>query len=75
MMNVINFFANPFIEIYEDVWEQPTLLLKVWYSFLLAWVAGLFLLFAVGWTYLVFEFITNPSQFSNATFGVFDTLG
>lgn len=75
MMNVINYFTNPFIEIYEDIWEQPTLLLKIWYSFLLAWVAGLFLLFVVGWTYLVFQFITNPSQFSNATFGVFDTLG
>lgn len=75
MMNVINFFANPFIEIYEDIWKQPTFLWKIWYSFLLAWVAGLFLLFVVGWTYLVFAMITGKADFSNATFGVFDTLG
>lgn len=74
-MNVINFFASPFILMYEEIWEQPTLLLKIWNSLLLAWVASLFLLFVTGWTYLVFQFITNPSQFSNATFGVFDTLG
>lgn len=74
-MNVINYFANPFIEIYEDIFKQPTLLLKIWQAFLLAWVAGLFLLFVVGWTFVVFQFITNPAQFQNATFGVFDTLG
>jgi len=74
-MNVINYFTNPFIEIYEDIWEQPTLLLKIWYAFLLAWVAGLFLLFVVGWTVLVFAMITGKADFSNATFGVFDTLG
>jgi hypothetical protein len=75
MMNVINYFANPFIEIYEDIWEQPTLLLKIWQAFLLAWVAGLFLLFVVGWTTLVVGLITGKADFSNATFGVFDTLG
>jgi hypothetical protein len=74
-MNVINFFTNPFIEIYEDIFEQPTLLWKIWQTFLLLWVSSLFLLFVVGWTYLVFRFITNPSLFENATFGVFDTLG
>ena len=74
-MNVINFFANPFIEIYEDIFKQPTLLLKIWQAFLLAWVAGLFLLFIVGWSTLVFAFITGQADFSNATFGVFDTLG
>lgn len=73
-MNVINFFTNPFIEIYEDIWKQPTLFLKIWYSFLLAWVAGLFLLFVVGWTILVFAMITGKADFSNATYGVFDYL-
>lgn len=75
MMNVINYFTNPISLIYEDILEQPTILLKIWYSFLLAWVVSLMALFVVGWTFLVFQFITNPSQFSNATFGVFDTLG
>ena len=75
MINVINFFAHPFIEIYEEIFEQPTLLLKIWQSFLLLWVSSLFILFVVGWTFLVFNLITNPSSYENATFGVFDTLG
>ena len=74
-MNVINFFAHPFITIYEEIFEQPTLLWKIWQTFLLLWVRSLFLLFVVGWTFLVFNLITNPSSFENATFGVFDTLG
>lgn len=75
MINVINFFAHPFIEIYEEIFEQPTFLLKIWQSILLLWVSSLFILFVVGWTFLVFNLITNPSSFENATFGVFDTLG
>lgn len=39
------------------------------------WLAGLIALFVVGWTTLVFELITNPGSYENATFGVFDTLG
>ena len=74
-MNVINFFASPFIEIYEEIFEQPTLLLKLWQSFLLVWVSSLFLLFIVGWTTLVVGLITGEADFNNATFGVFDTLG
>lgn len=74
-MNVINFFANPFIEIYEEIFKQPTLLWKIWQAILFVWVTSLFLLFVSGWTVLVFELITNPSSFENATFGVFDTLG
>lgn len=75
MKNVINFVANPFIEIYEDIWEQPTLSLKIWQALVLVWVSSLFLLFVVGWTTLVFSIITGKADFSNATFGVFDTLG
>ncbi len=74
-MNVINFFASPFILMYEEIFEQPTLLWKIWQTLLLVWVSSLFLLFIVGWSSLVFELITNPSSFDNATFGVFDTLG
>jgi hypothetical protein len=60
---------------YEEIFEQPTLLWKIWQAFLLVWVSSLFLLFIVGWSGLVIELITNPSSFDNATFGVFDTLG
>ena len=39
------------------------------------WVTGLGLIAATGLGKALFELITNPSQFSNATFGIFDTLG
>ena len=74
-MNVINFIANPFIEIYEEIFKQPTLTLKIWQSFLLVWVTSLFLLFIVGWTTLVVALLTGQADLDNATFGVFDTLG
>ena len=74
-MNVINFIANPFIEIYEEIFKQPTFALKIWQSFLLVWVSSLFLLFIVGWTTLVVALITGQADLDNATFGVFDTLG
>ena len=74
-MNVINFFASPFIEIYEEIFEQPTLLWKIWHTFLLVWVSSLFLLFIVGWFGLVIGLIIGQADFDNATFGVFDTLG
>jgi hypothetical protein len=74
-MNVINFIANPFIEIYEEIFEQPTLLWKIWQTILFVWVTGLFLLFIVGWTTMVYAIISGEADLSNATFGVFDTLG
>ena len=74
-MNVINFIANPFIEIYEEIFEQPTFLWKIWQTFLFVWVTGLFLLFIVGWTSMVYAIISGEADLSNATFGVFDTLG
>ena len=39
------------------------------------WVTALLALAVTGLGKAIFELITNPSQFSNATFGVFDTLG
>lgn len=74
-MNVINFITNPFIEIYEEIFVQPTLLWKIWQTILFVWVTGLFLLFIVGWTTMVYAIISGEADFSNATFGVFDTLG
>ena len=74
-MNVINFIANPFIEIYEEIFVQPTILMKIWQTILFVWVTGLFLLFLVGWTTLVYGLISGEADFNNATFGVFDTLG
>ena len=39
------------------------------------WVTALGALAVTGLGKALFELITNPSQFSNATFGIFDTLG
>lgn len=39
------------------------------------WVTSLAVLAFSGIGVMIFELITNPSQFSNATFGIFDTLG
>ena len=74
-MNVIYFFATPFIEIYESIFDETTVLEKLIRSTVFVWLIILFGLFILGWTSLVFELITNPSSFRNATFGVFDTLG
>lgn len=39
------------------------------------WVTALLALVVTGLGKAIFELITNPSQFNNITFGVFDTLG
>jgi len=39
------------------------------------WIYLLFGLFTISWTSLVFGIVTGQTDFSNATFGIFDTLG
>ena len=39
------------------------------------WVTSLAVFAFSGIGVMIFELITNPSQFSDATFGIFDTLG
>ena len=39
------------------------------------WVTALGALAITGLGKALFELITNPSQFSNASYGIFDTLG
>ena len=39
------------------------------------WVTALGALAITALGKALFELITNPSQFSNATYGIFDTLG
>ena len=38
------------------------------------WTAGLLVLFVLGMSKIIFELITNPSSFDNATFGIFDYI-
>jgi hypothetical protein len=39
------------------------------------WITALGALALTGLGKVIFEFITDPGQFSNITYGIFDTLG
>ena len=54
--------------------EQDGLINKIVEVIAKMLVTFLFVLAVSGIIKLIFELITNPSQFSNATFGVFDYL-
>ncbi len=54
--------------------EQDGLINKIVEVIAKMLVTFLFVLAVSGITKLIFELVTNPSQFSNATFGVFDYL-
>jgi hypothetical protein len=71
----MNNYVNPYILIKEEYTEATTFLQKSLVLFLAAWGIMLFSLFVIGFSTLAFELIFNPSSFSNATWGIFDTLG
>ena len=56
----------------SQLWKEANNLLD--YTVAL-WVTALSMMAFSGILVMIIELITNPSQFSNATFGVFDTLG
>ena len=39
------------------------------------WVSGLLLLFVFGFTFLIINWIMNPTMWDNVQFGLYDTLG
>lgn len=46
------------------------------FAFLMAlWVTSLLLLFVFGFTFLVINWIMNPTMWDNVQFGIYDTLG
>ena len=57
---------------YLEFWKEAETLLDYVIN---VWVTVLGALAITGFGKVLFELITNPSQFSNATFGIFDTLG
>jgi|TARA_R100000027_G_scaffold41555_1_gene30990 hypothetical protein len=71
----MNNYTNPLILIKEEYLEATTFTQKSLVFLFAAWAFVLFFLFAVGFSTIVWELITNPSTFSNATWGIFDTLG
>ena len=66
MRNVL--VNNPIL----SIWKEANNLLD--YTIAL-WITALSMLAFSGILVMIFELVTNPSQFSNATFGIFDTLG
>lgn len=60
------------IKSYIKFWKEADTLLDYVIN---VWVTGLGLIALTALGKALFEMITNPSQFSNATFGIFDTLG
>ena len=61
---------------------MENVLLQIWKDaetpldyFMATWVSGLFALAVVGFVSLAYGIVTGQADFSNATFGIFDTLG
>ena len=66
---------NPILLIKEELSEATTLSQKSLILFVSLWATMLFSLVVIGTGTIFYELITNPSTFSNATWGIFDTLG
>lgn len=71
----MNNYVNPYSLIKEEYFEATTFLQKSLVLFLAAWSIMLFSLSVIGITAIFYELVTNSSTFSNATWGIFDTLG
>ena len=61
-------------EIFIEMFTERMSDYKVVDIILKIWTAGLLVLFVLGISRLIFELITNPSSFDNATFGIFDYI-
>ena len=60
------------LQSYINFWKEADTLLDYVINI---WVTALGIIALTGFGKVMFELITNPSQFSNITFGIFDTLG
>tara|TARA_R110001632_G_scaffold49483_2_gene123903 strand:- start:1217 stop:1408 length:192 start_codon:yes stop_codon:yes gene_type:complete len=61
-------------EIFIEMFTERMSDYKVVDIILKIWTAGLLVLFVLGISKIIFELITNPSSFENATFGIFDYI-
>ena len=66
MKNVLE--NNPITQIWRDADNLLDYTIALW-------ITALAMFAFSGILVMIIELITNPSQFSNATFGIFDTLG
>ena len=60
------------LQSYINFWKEADTLLDYAINI---WVTALGIIALTGFGKVIFELITNPTQFNNATFGIFDTLG
>jgi hypothetical protein len=71
----MNNYINPYSLIKELYSEATTLSEKSLAIFMSVWIVALMTLSVSGIGMVIYELITNPTAFSNATWGIFDTLG
>lgn len=71
----MNNYINPISLIKEEISEATTFSQKSLIILVAVWAGVLFTLAVTGISTIVYELITNPSTFNNATWGIFDTLG
>ena len=71
----MNNYINPYSLIKEFYSEATTFSEKSLAIFMSVWIVALMTLSVSGIGMIIYELITNPTAFSNATWGIFDTLG
>ena len=71
----MNNYINPYSLIKENYLEATTFTEKSLAIIIGLWITLLGTLAVTGIGVLIFELITNPSQFNDVTWGIFDTLG
>ena len=71
----MNNYINPISLIKEEFFEATTIPQKTLVIFVALWAAALAAITVTGLGKVIFELVTNPSQFNNVTWGIFDTLG
>ena len=71
----MNNYTNPFLLIKETYLEATTFTEKVLAVAIGTWITLLGTLAVTGIGKVIYELITDPTQFSNVTWGIFDTLG
>ena len=71
----MNNYINPYSLIKELYSDATTFSEKSLAIFMSVWIVALMILSVSGIGMIIYELITNPTAFSNATWGIFDTLG
>jgi len=71
----MNNYVNPYSLIKELYFDATTFLQKSLAIMIGLWITLLGSLAITGIGVVLYELITNPSQFNNVTWGIFDTLG